>query len=126
MAIYGIGAYFSSDVSNDFIANNLVGTGWSLKDAPELFQFMKSLKVGDIVYIKSFSPASSDLIIKGIGIIKDDVVVSNSIVKCGRNVIWKNTNQLRVAKPQERNNVRANTMYEEFHPEIQDFVMRNL
>ena len=126
MAIYGIGAYFSSDVSNDFIANNLVGTGWSLKDAPELFQFMKSLKVGDIVYIKSFSPASSDLIIKGIGIIKDDVVVTNSIVKCGRNVIWKNTNQLRVAKPQERNNVRANTMYEEFHPEIQDFVMRNL
>ena len=126
MAIYGIGAYFSSDVSNDFITNNLVGTGWSLKDAPELFQFMKSLKVGDIVYIKSFSPASSDLIIKGIGIIKDDVVVTNSIVKCGRNVIWKNTNQLRVSKPQERNNVRANTMYEEFHPEIQDFVMRNL
>lgn len=126
MAIYGIGAYFSSDVSNDFITNNLVGTGWSLKDAPELFQFMKSLKVGDIVYIKSFSPASSDLIIKGIGIIKDDVVVTNSIVKCGRNVIWKNTNQLRVPKPQERNNVRANTMYEEFHPEIQDFVIRNL
>ena len=126
MAIYGIGAYFSSDVSNDFIANNIIGTGWSAKDVPELFQYMRSLKVGDIVYIKSFSPASSDLIIKGIGIIKDDVVVSNSIVKCGRNVIWKNTNQLRLAKPQERNNVRANTMYEEFHPEIQDFVMRNL
>ena len=123
MAIYGIGAYFSSDVSKDFILNNIVGTGWSKLDAPELFQYIQSLEVGDIVYIKSCSPSSSDIIIKGIGIIKDDVLVTNNIVSCGRNVIWKNIQTLRIAKPQEKNNVRANTMYEEFHPDIQNFII---
>lgn len=126
MAIYGIGAYFDSDVSKQFISNKFIGTGWSKKDAPELFQYMQSLKVGDIVYIKSFSPASIDIIIKGIGIIKDDILVSNNIVTCGRNVIWKNTQILRIAKPREKNNVRANTMYEEFHPDIQNFIIQNL
>ena len=126
MAIYGIGAYFSNDVSKDFINNNFIGTGWSISYAPELFQFMQSLKVGDIVYIKSFSPSSTDLIIKGIGIIKDDTLISNSVIHCGRNVIWKNTKQLRISKPQEKNNVRANTMYEEFHPDVQNFIIQNL
>ncbi|MCR5606934.1 MAG: hypothetical protein K6F69_08985 [Treponema sp.] len=126
MAIYGIGAYFSSDVSQDFITNSIVGTGWSKVDAPELFQYMQSLKVGDIIYIKSFSPSSPDIIIKGIGIIKDDILVANNIVTCGRNVIWKNTKTLRIQKPQEKNNVRSNTMYEEFHPDVQKFIIQNI
>lgn len=126
MAIFGMGGYFGYDISNDFINNDIVGTGWTKADAPELFQYMNSLKVGDIVYIKSCSPSSPDLIIKGIGIIKDDIIVSNSIVTCGRNVVWKNKNQLRIQKPQEKNNVRFNTMYEEFHPDIQRFIIQNL
>ena len=126
MAIYGIGAYFGYDVSKDFITNNIVGTGWDKQSAPELFQYMQSLKVGDIVYIKSFSPSSSDIIVKGIGIIKDDILVTNNVVTCGRNIIWKNTEILRIPKPQEKNNVRANTMYEEFHPDVQNFIIQNL
>lgn len=126
MAIYGIGAYFGSDVSNDFITDNYIGTGWDITCAPELFRFMQSLKVGDIVYIKSFPPSSTDLIIKGIGIIKDDEIIANSVIECGRNVIWKNTKELRFPKPQEKNNVRANTMYEEFHPAVQGFIIHNL
>lgn len=126
MAIYGVGAYFSSDVSQDFITNSIVGTGWSKQFAPELFQYMQSLKVGDIVYIKSFSPSSPNIIIKGIGIIKDEILVTNNIVTCGRNVVWKNTQILRTPKPQEKNNVRLNTMYEEFHPDLQKFIINNL
>ena len=126
MAIYGIGAFFDKDKSKYFISNNLIGIGWSMADAPELFQYIKSLKVGDIVYIKSFSPRSHNLIIKGIGIIKDDNIISNTIITCGRNVIWKNTSNLIIAKPQEKNNVRANTLYEEFHPIIQGFILRNI
>ena len=54
MAIYAVGAYYDGDVSDDFIANNIAGPGWSINDAPELHQFVRSLKVGDIIYIKSF------------------------------------------------------------------------
>ena len=64
--------------------------------------------------------------IKGIGIIKDDILVTNNIVTCGRNVVWKNIQTLRIPRPQEKNNVRANTMYEEFHPDVQQFIINNL
>ena len=66
MAIYAVGAYYDGDVSDDFIANNIAGPGWSINDAPELHQFVRSLKVGDIIYIKSFSPTSPDIIVKEI------------------------------------------------------------
>lgn len=126
MAIYGIGAYYQTDVSQDFINNNLVGTGWSITDAPEIHAYIRTLKVGDIVYIKSYSPSSPDIIVKGIGIIRDHIIISNRYVTCGRNVIWKNTEEIRVQKPSEKNNVRANTLYEEFHPDVQEFILNNI
>src|SRR3972149_4597254 len=86
MAIYGIGAYYDKDVSGDFIANNVAGPGWSYNDAPELHQFINSIKVGDIVYIKSFSPASSDIVVKGIGVVIDDQLVQSNLVGAGRNI----------------------------------------
>jgi hypothetical protein len=67
MAIYAVGAYYDGDVSDDFIANNIAGPGWNITDAPELHQFVRSLKVGDIIYIKSLSPTSPDIIVKAIG-----------------------------------------------------------
>ena len=56
MAIYGVGATFDEvDVSQYFIDNNVAGIGWPIKYAPDLHQFIQSLKVGDIIYIKSFA-----------------------------------------------------------------------
>lgn len=34
-------------------SNRLVGVGWDGTDAPELQEYFKTLKVGDIVYIKA-------------------------------------------------------------------------
>ena len=128
MAIFGVGAYYEQDVSQDFIQANLVGVGWDAADAPELHQFMRALRVGDIVYIKSFSPSSPDILVKAIGIITDDEIRttdnSNSLVSCGRNVRWIHSQEIRIPKPHEKNNVRANTMYEEFHPEVQRVIMQ--
>ena len=53
MAIYGVGAYHDHDVSDEFIAHGIVGTGWTENEARELHQFFRSMKVGDIVYLKS-------------------------------------------------------------------------
>lgn len=130
MAIYGIGAYYDEDVSSDFITHNLAGTGWSFADAPELHKFIASLKIGDIIYIKAASPSSPDIIVRGIGIIRDDVLLTaastSNLVEAGRNVDWKFTQEFRIPKPTERNNVRQNTLYEEFHPDVQAQIIQRL
>jgi hypothetical protein len=129
MAIYAVGAYYDGDgdVSDDFIAKNIAGPGWDITDAPELHQFVRSLKVGDIIYIKSYSPASSDIIVKAIGVITDDqVITTNRVVSVGRNIKWVVTESFRIPKPKEKNNVRLNTMYEEFHPEVQSQILAKL
>lgn len=127
MAIYAIGAYYDEDVSGEFIANNIAGPGWNNSQAPELHQFIRLLKVGDIVYIKSASPASPDIIVKGIGVITNDqVVMSSPVVSAGRHIMWLVTDSFRIPKPSEKNNVRMNTMYEEFHPDVQRAVLEKL
>jgi hypothetical protein len=127
MAIYAVGANYDGDVSDDFIANNIAGPGWSVSDAPELHQFIRSLKVGDIVYIKSFSPSSPDIIVKAIGVIIDDQVVTTSkVVSAGRNIKWVVKDSFRIPKPSEKLNVRLNTMYEEFHPSVQSQILAKL
>ncbi len=131
MAIYAVGAYYGDDVSDAFIANNIAGPGWTITEAPELHQFVRSLKVGDIVYIKSYSPASPDIIVKAIGVIIDDQVVTiettpDSVVSAGRNINWIVKETFRIPKPTEKNNVRLNTMYEEFHPSVQSQILAKL
>src|SRR2546430_2382566 len=130
MAIYGIGAYYDRDVSRDFIAQNLAGVGWNFNDAPELHRFIESLKVGDIVYIKAAAPNSPDIIVRGIGIIHDNIILNaaatGGLVEAGRNVDWRFTAEFRIPKPAERNNVRQNTLYEEFHPAVQAQIIQRL
>lgn len=127
MAIFGIdAAYDEEDLSQDFIKANLVGVGHGLDDAPELYQFMRTLKVGDVVYIKSVPRSNSDISVKGIGVIIDDKEVKNRIVSCGRNVQWVDTQRFRIPKPKETYNVRKNSLYEEFHPEVQRIILKHL
>jgi hypothetical protein len=127
MAIFAIGAYYEEDVSDEFLANNIAGPGWGIDEAPELHQFLRSIKVGDIVYIKAFPPGSPDIIVKGIGVVTDDVLITESdFVGAGRNVKWLVTDSFRVPKPTEKNNVRLNTMYEEFHPAVQSAILEKL
>lgn len=129
MAIYGVGAYYECDVSEKFLNNGLVGVGWDAVDAPELQQYFTSLKVGDIVYIKA-AFGGADITVKGIGIICDNIVRThadtNGIVTAGRNVVWLSKERFVIAKPAEKNNVRSNTVYEEFHPEIQKQIISRI
>ena len=99
-------------------------------DAPDLHCFVRQLKVGDIVYLKSFSPSSPNLGIKGIGIISDSVIRNaddtGNTVKIGRNVKWIVNEDFEVPKPKGKGNVRANTAYEEFHPKLQEEIIRRI
>jgi len=125
MAFYGIGAYQDRDVSQEFLSNGLIFIGWGPTEAPELVQYMQALRVGDIVYIKSYSPRSPFLFIKGIGIITDaDVIEHNGYI--GRRVSWLHQTEFRIPKPAEKNNVRNNTVYEEFHPAVQREILHRI
>jgi len=126
MAIYAVGAFYDEDISGKFIENDVAGIGWSESDAPELHQFIKSLKISDIIYIKSFSPSSPDIIVKGIGIVTNGESVECNFLEVGRNIKWIVTELFRIPKPKEKNNVRANTMYEEFHPDVQDAIINKI
>ena len=133
MAIYGIGAHYDKqyDVSQDFIDSNFVGIGWASDKAPELHQFLQSLKVGDIIYIKSFSPRSTNINIMAIGIIVTSVIRkdeddTNEIFSIGREVQWLNTEKFSIPKPKEKNNVRNNSLYEEFNPSVQREILNRI
>lgn len=130
MSIFGIGAYYDHDVSNDFIAQEIVGVGWSSNDAPELQEYFKSLKVGDIVYIKAAYGGAQDITVKGIGIIRDNEIRNsgntNNLVSTGRNVRWLSTEKFTIPRPIEKNNVRSNTVYEEFHPSVQKEIINKI
>ena len=128
MAIYGIGAnYDGDDVSEDFIADSIIGTGWDDADAPDLHEYFREISPGDIVYIKSCS-YSSNITVKGIGIVLDEVILDisyNSMVHIGRNVKWIHTEWFKMQRPaNQKNNVRGNTIYREFHPELIDQIMK--
>jgi hypothetical protein len=129
MAIYGVGAYYDRDVSDEFLANHLVGVGWNGQGAPELQEYFRSLKVGDIVYIKA-AFGRADITVKGIGIIRDTVIRThadtNGLVSTGRNVSWLNTEKFVIPRPMEKNNVRSNTVYEEFHPRVQAEIIERI
>lgn len=123
MAIYGIGAnYDGHDVSQIFIRDGIVATGWDDVSAPDLHEYFAEINLGDIVYIKSCS-WSSGITVKAIGIIQDDQVLTTASghpqIEIGRNVKWIYTTPFVLAKPlNQKNNVRANTIYREFHTDV--------
>ncbi|MEI0580040.1 hypothetical protein [Brachyspira pilosicoli] len=130
MAIFGVGATFNNteDVSKEFINNNVAGIGWGEKDAPDLHQFIQSLKVGDIIYIKSFAPKTQMITVKAIGIIIDDKIVKkfsigNHKIGIGRNMKWINKKSFTIENPKGKHNVVNNSFYEEFNPEIQKAII---
>ena len=115
--------------SGHFLTNNVIGTGWDKNNAPELHTYFKSLKVGDIIYIKAAFGGTKFITIKGIGIICDNEILNtlhHPLTEIGRNVKWIEKKQFKLPKPPEKNNVRSNTVYEEFHPAIQDEIIKRI
>lgn len=73
MAMYGLGARYETDVTDVFVQNELACVGWNYEDAPSLHEIMRSVQVGDIIYLKSHPP-SIGLIIKAIGLVRNSEV----------------------------------------------------
>ena len=113
MAVWGIGAYYigtvPADKTQEFINNNCACIGWGEDKAPALHQMLKSIKNGDIVYIKSFYKYR-ELFIKAVGIVTDNTIIDTDFGK-GVTVKWKETSLEPII-------IDANTIYEEYDKEI--------
>ena len=70
MAIFGIGAYYDRDVSNDFLEQGCACVGWAEGDAPPTHAILRHLRAGDIIFIKSFTP-NDGLTIKAVGLVRE-------------------------------------------------------
>lgn len=122
MAIYGIGAkYGSIDVSQEFINKGIACVGWNISDAPELHSILQSVKIGDIFYIKSYSP-SNGLYIKAVGIVSNNTVKQET-EGAGVSVNWIWHGWYHYGKVLDKYNVRSITIYEEYNKDVQDLIL---
>lgn len=127
MAIFGLGAnYEGEDMTAAFLENGVACIGWSYDDAPSLHQIMRSIKVGDIVYLKSHPP-SVGLIVKAVGLVHDSAVVSSDHGQACVRVNWRwQGPALTVGHIHDAYNVRNNTLYEEWNPDVRNRILNLL
>lgn len=81
---------------------------------------IKSMKAGDIVYIKKCN-VGSPITVRAIGVIKDyESRTIDGVAKIARNVKWLYYEEFLIENPkrEDKNNVRSNSVYEEFNPNI--------
>lgn len=128
MAVYGIGAYYDdTDVSCDFITKECACIGYDKSDASSLYEMLRRMKKGDIIYLKSYSIKGSTVVIKAIGYVigrnieKFNFPNTKDSMGYGRKILWKrvfeeNEDWIRVplADEDKKNNVYNNTLYEEY------------
>lgn len=127
MAVFGIGAYYDEDVSSDFIIEECACIGYDKTDASSLYEMLRRIKKGDIIYIKSYNFPNNTVIIKAIGYVIGRNIKefkfpnSKDSMGFGRKILWKrvfeqNDEWIRVplADEDKKNNVYNNTLYEEY------------
>jgi hypothetical protein len=128
VAVFGVGAFYdgSRDVSLSFIEQGIACVGWSEQDAPALHSLLRRIQTGDIVYIKAHPPGR-ELIVKGVGVVTDDVVRDYGDLGRGVHVRWVwRGNEVFPEAENERYNVRNNTLYEEMSPAVKTSVLNLL
>jgi len=128
MSVFAIGAYYDGvDVTSDFISKKCACIGYDKTDASSLYEMLRRIKIGDIIYIKSYTFNTNTVNIKAIGFVTGRNISNFSFPNSqesmgyGREVKWKkvfidNDEWVRIGLPQEdiKNNVYNNTLYEEY------------
>jgi hypothetical protein len=138
LAIFGVGSKWNEkELKADFFNEEKFILGWNEDSAKDLYSFVASLKVGDILYIKANAPGSRSIRVKGVGI------VTKSLIDCITDgdygtlsmseweslfvkVAWIHKTEFFITIPNEEGrltNIRAATIYEEYLPIVQQQVV---
>ena len=123
MAVFGLGSnYEGTDMTEKFVKNKVACIGYEPDETPTLYNVFKSIKVGDIVYLKSKSP-NSGLKIKAVGIATSTTLKSYKNLGYGSGVNRiVDTLPLKELKD-DKYNVGCNNIYEEYNDEIIQFLV---
>lgn len=141
MAIYGAGSVWNDDEMNQrFFQEGRFVLGWNDENAKDLYEAITTLKVGDIIYLKSNAPGSRNVRVKGIGVVSKSFI-QNITDGDYRNVAvedwdslfvtvnWIRREEFRIVIPEEEGkltNIRAASFYEEFLPFVQAAILNSL
>jgi hypothetical protein len=131
--IYGFGARFGDiDVSGVFLGEGGQGmacVGWSEAQAPPLFDMLRNIGNGDLVFIKSYNQTVG-LTIKAVGVVSDRTIRQFIILdepRSGVTVrwVWRGNDQFGLTDD-NYTPARNLTLYQEHSPEIQARVIHHL
>ncbi|MBP3254101.1 MAG: hypothetical protein J6M30_06305 [Bacteroidales bacterium] len=143
MAIYGAGSKIGDpqvEKKEEFFKKSAYWIGWGYADAEDLYSALSSVKVGDIIYLKSNQPGSRTITVKGIGIVTGSVIQNlfenktantasqnRNLLKI--NVAWVYKDEFKITiHPDDGKltNIRAATFYEEFLPQVQTEIINKV
>ncbi len=130
MAIYGFGAMFDdrTDVSNDFYQQGMACVGWSEADAPPLFDILRNIRNGDLVFVKSFNPQVG-LTLKAVGVVTNRTIGQFLVLgeeRSGITVRWVWHGNDVVGEVKDKYPVRSGTLFEEHTFSVQTRVINHL
>ena len=141
MAIFGFGSNWGGEeVKETFFDKEEIIIGWNDETAMDVYSLVSSLKIGDIIYLKSNQPGSRAVKVKGIG------VVTRNFIECIKNndysstdftdwnsffikVKWIIKEEFIINIPENigrLTNIRAATAYEEYLPFVQNKIVKKI
>nr|WP_296264657.1 hypothetical protein [uncultured Merdimonas sp.] len=118
MSVWGIGAYYPReqiDKSSEFIKNAQIYIGYSEKEHPDYYMMLRSIALGDIIFIKARYMLNKPMKIKAIGIATRTYGLGD---KDGISVVWiKDFTKHPIDIEKDRfNDGSTRTIYQERNP----------
>jgi len=138
MAIFGVGSKWEDkELKDQFFSEGKFILGWNEQSAKDLYAFVASLNVGDILYIKANVPGSRSIRVKGVGIVTRNFIGCINRGEFGASsisnwqslfvrVAWVHKEEFNVTIPDDEGrltNIRAATIYEEYLPFVQEAIL---
>lgn len=130
MAIWGMGSHFggSENQIDSFLNENFVCLGYTKKTAPDLIDMMKEIKIGDIIFIKSFKIGSNLMHINAIGIVTEEFKCSNShkgYENCDNEigVKWFVKEKLETVLVDDKYKQRKTSLFLEYNKDVQKIIV---
>lgn len=131
MAIWGMGSHFNGTDNqfDNFIKENFVCMKWTEIEAPEFYEMMKEIQLGDIIYLKSFQRGSNEMHINAIGIVNETFEAENNhngYENCNNQigVEWININPNDKIKVNDIYKQRKTAIYKEYDKKVVDRIVK--